>query len=1061
MKQFHKNWVCLFVTLIVIISYNASYGQTAIKIRGVVKDDTGETLPGVSVKLKGGDKSTMTDLNGKYSIDVPDQESVLIFTYIGYLKQERQVGKNTNLSVTLASESKSLNEVVVIGYGEVARRDLTGAVGSVKMNDLQKAPVRSFEEALAGRLAGVNVTSVDGQPGSDINITIRGNNSVTQDNSPLYVIDGFPIENPNSNNLDPNDIESIEVLKDASASAIYGARGANGVILITTKRGKKGATVVSYKGSYGMQEILNKIDVLGAYDFVKYQIDRYGSTAYTGVANATNGWGTDRTAEYYKGIQGIDWQELLFRQSPMANHSLSISGGNENTRFSISGSNLKQEGVILNSGYDRTQGKFTLDQNVNKNIKVGITTNYSSLNAFGTIPSELSGSTNTSGLLYSVWGYRPVNQGNIDDLLDDYDDGTGVNAANDSRFNPVSTVMNQLRNRKTSELTSNGFAEYRFWDSFKLKVTAGFAQQTNRRETFNNSNTRSGSPLTIAGQNGVNGEINTYSRNSYLNENTLTYSKKFKNKHKIDALGGFTLQGTQNIITGVGANKIPNESLGLNGLDEGTPFSVNSSNTENTLASFLGRVNYNINSKYLFSTSFRADGSSKFAPGNRWGYFPTGSFAWQLGNEKFIKNIKAISSAKLRTSFGIVGNNRVSDFAYLSKLSAQPITSNVTPYYPFNNTLVNGIWASELGNPNLKWETTSQSDIGLEIGLFNERVSIEADVYSKVTTDLLLDAKLPPSMGYESAFKNIGKVSNKGIEFTINTVNIDKKDFNWNTNFNISFNRNKVLGLAENQSDLLTVVAWDNQGTIKWRDIPLYIAQVGQPIAQFYGYNWLGNYQLSDFDEKIPGVYTIKSGVATYDSGVKPGNIKYEDLNKDGVIDNRDLTVIGDPNPDFIGGFSNNFRYKGFDLNVFLQFSYGNEVLNANRLQFEGGNGQANQNQYSTVKNAWTLTNQNNEMFRVDGGQGPRAYSTRVVEDGSFLRLKTVSFGYNLPGRFLEKMNLKSFRLYMAAQNLHTWTNYTGLDPEVSARNSALTPAFDYSVYPRARTISFGLNVGL
>lgn len=1058
MKQYYKNWFYLLIAIIASSSYNPSFAQTGIKISGIIKDINGETLPGVNIKVKNLNRATITDINGSYTLTVPNQESVLTFSCIGYLAQERVVGKNTTLSLLLTPESKSLNEVVVIGYGEVLRRDITGSVGSVKMSDLQQAPVRSFEEALAGRIAGVNVTSVDGQPGSAINISIRGNNSVTQNNSPLFVIDGFPIENPDNNSLDPNEIESIEVLKDASATAIYGARGANGVVLITSKRGKEGKTLIAYKGSYGTQEILKTMDVLGAYDFVKYQIDRYNSVAYTGVATPTNLWTSDRTLDFYKDVPAIDWQSLLFRKSPMASHSLSLSGGNANTKFSVSGSYLNQEGVILNSGYNRAQGKFTLDQKVNKDVNVGLTASYSVLKGFGTIPSEITGSNNSSSLLYSTWGYRPVTQGNYASLLDETDEFAAVN---DSRFNPVFTAINQLRNRKNDVLTVNGFSDYNLGKGFKLRITGGFTKQTNLNETFNNSSTRSGSPLTIAGQNGVNGEVSTVDRNSYVNENTLTYTKKINKNNKIDVLGGFTLQGTKNIGSTLGANKIPNEGLGLSGLGEGTPYLANHDESENTLESFLGRINYNLLSKYLFTGSFRADGSSKFSKDNRWGYFPSGSFAWQLGREDFLKDIKAISDAKLRMSYGVTGNNRVSDYAYQSKLSLQPISSNVTSYYPFNNILANGIWPSELGNNNLKWETTKQSDIGLEVGLFKQHVSLELDFYKKVTSDLLLNAKLPPSMGYDSGFKNIGKVQNQGVEFTVNTVNIDSKKFNWNTNFNISFNRNKLLALTENQESLLTFIGWDNQGTTKWRDIPAYIAKVGQPIAQFYGYLWKGNYQLTDFNEATPGVYTLKSNVATYDVNVKPGYIKYEDINGDGLIDNKDLTVIGNPNPDFVGGFSNNFRYSNFDLNVFFQFSYGNQALNANRLQFEGGNGQANQNQFATVKNAWTIDNQNNEMFSVAGGQGPRAYSSRVVEDASFMRLKTVALGYTLPNKYLTKLNMKTLRVYLSAQNLYTWTKYTGLDPEVSANNSALTPAFDYSVYPRSRTITFGLNISL
>jgi TonB-linked SusC/RagA family outer membrane protein len=1064
MKQIYKKWLLSLFVVLLIGVVNSLYAQTNSKISGIVKDQTGQVLPGVSIRLKDTKKVVVTDGNGKYQIEVPGEKSVLVFSYIGYLSQEVTVGKKTILSIVMADDSKNLNEVVIVGYGEVARKDLTGSVASVKMNDLQKAPVRSFEEALAGRVAGVNVTSSDGQPGSAINIVIRGNNSVTQDNSPLYVIDGFPIENPENNSLDPNDIESIEVLKDASATAIYGARGANGVILITTKRGKEGKTAITYKGSYGTQEILQRMEVLGAYDYINYQIARNGTAAsslYIGPATPQNGWASDRTLDFYKDVKGIDWQDKIFRISPMATHSLSISGGTADTKYSISGSTLSQDGVIINSGYDRKQGKLTLDQNVNQSLKVGITTNYSVLKGFGTIPSELNGSDNRTSLLNSAWGYRPITQGSLADLEEEDTDELFDPTAANGLFNPVTSALNQVRNRKSTVLTSNAYLEYKFLKNFKLRVTGGFTQQTNRNETFNNSKTRSASPNTVSGRiNGVNGAIDIIERNSFLNENTLNYSKRFNKDHKLDVVAGFTIQASKYNATGISATFIPNESLGLSGIDEGIPSFMTAALSENKLASFLGRINYNLKSKYLFTASIRSDGSSKFMPTNRWSYFPSGSFAWQIGNEKFMKNLKFISEAKLRTSFGVTGNNRVSDFASLPKLSLQAISANVTPYYPFNNSLSNGAWPSDLGNNLLKWETTEQSNIGLDLGLFANRISVEIDVYNKITRDLLLNASLPPSMGYNNAFKNIGKVRNQGLEVTLNTVNVNAKNFNWSSNFNISFNRNEILGLTENQSSLLTLVNWDNQSNPKWRDIPAYIAKVGQPISQFYGYIWNGNYQLSDFNETSPGVYALKSGVPTYDVSVKPGWIKYEDINGDGVVDSKDLTVIGNPNPDFIGGFSNNFRYKGFDLNVFFQFSYGGEVLNANRLQFEGGNGTATQNQFATVKNAWTLDNQNNTMFKV-GGQGPRAYSSRVIEDGSFLRLKTVSFGYNLPSKYLDKIKLKSLRIFASAQNLYTWTKYSGLDPEVSTFSSALTPNFDYSVYPRAKTITFGLNVSL
>jgi TonB-linked SusC/RagA family outer membrane protein len=579
---------------------------------------------------------------------------------------------------------------------------------------------------------------------------------------------------------------------------------------------------------------------------------------------------------------------------------------------------------------------------------------------------------------------------------------------------------------------------------------------SSRNDIFNNTKTRSGSPFTQSGKiNGVNGSILNTERNAYLNENILSYNRNFSKDHRVNAIVGATVQGSRIKTNGSSAQNLPNEALGLAGLDEGIPSLIRSTSSLFTLASFLGRVNYSYKSKYLLTASFRADGSSKFRSGNKWSYFPSAALAWTLGEEKWVKDLNVFSNAKLRLSHGITGNNRVSDFAYLSSII---MPAGVA--YSFNNQLVNAAIPSELGNPDLKWETTRQTDLGLDIGFFKQRLSLEIDAYRKTTFDLLLDAKLPTVMGYGSSLKNIGKVQNQGLEFTLNSVNVNNNNNNltWNTSFNISFNKNKVLELAENQEALGSFLNWDGN----YRNLPLYVARVGEPIAMFYGYIWEGNYQYTDFNGTPSGVYTLKNTVTDNGSGrdqVKPGDIKYRDINGDLTVNSQDQVVIGDPNPDFIGGITNNFGYKNFDLNVFFQFSAGADVYNANRLIFEGS-GRTQQNMFATYIERWTPENQNNTYYRTNG-YGPHSYSSRVVEDGSFIRLKTVQLGYNFPNELTRKIRFKSLRAYLSAQNLYTWTKYQGFDPEVSSRNSALTPAFDYSVYPRARTITFGINVTL
>ncbi|MGN6418273.1 MAG: SusC/RagA family TonB-linked outer membrane protein [Pseudobacter sp.] len=1013
-------------------------------IEGVVTDDKGMPLTGVSVQVKGTKRGVTTDAKGLFSIKAEPGE-ILLVSFVGYEAQEITVSKQSSIQVKLKSSSSELEQLVVIGYGAVRKRDVTGSVGQVKVQELQKAPVISFEEALAGRMAGVKVTSADGQPGAAINVVIRGTNSVTQDNSPLYVIDGFPMENPDNYTLNPAEIESIEVLKDASSTAIYGARGANGVVIITTKKGKIGEPVVNYNPYFGFMQNKRKMKLMNAYEFVQYQMERDSTNA----ANIylING----KTLEDFRNEPSIDLQDDIFRTSPFQNHFLSVSGGKGGTRYAVSGSILNQDGVIKNSGYDRYQGRVNLDQTVSNKLKIGINSNYSVTNRFGTVPSEQTTGFFYGNLLYSVWGYRPATGRSINEPVDNQDD----DFLSLQGFNPVQTVENELRVNRTDLLTVNAYGEYTLTKNLKLRVSGGLTRSKIKRESFNNSKTRLGSPLTTSGQNnGINGSVIYNELNSLLNENTLSYNKTFNRTHTLDVVGGFTAQKTTTSSYGAAANHIPNESLGIGGIDEGQPVDVNSSASVYTLASFLGRVNYSYRSKYLLTASIRADGSSKFSEENKWGYFPSAALAWRIDREAFMQPLDFVSDAKVRVSYGVTGNNRVPDFAYLSRID---LPSNIG--YSYNNLPVNAAILSELGNVNLKWESTRQVNLGLDLGLFNDRISFVADVYRKVTSDLLLNAKTPNSIGFTDAVKNIGKVENKGLELTLNTINIKKQDFTWNSNFNISFNRNKVLALAENQSTLYTLANWN----IDLRTVPLYIAEVGQPVARFYGYEWEGNYQLSDFDETAPGVYTLKSKVASYNkdrSLTKPGDIKYKDRTGDGIVNAEDRTIIGNPNPKFTGGFSNDLTWKNFDLNVFVEFSYGNDVMNANRIIFEGG-GRVNQNMYASYLERWTPENQSNKYYRTNG-RGPVdfQYSTRVVEDASYARIKTVALGYTIPARVTSRAKIRSVRVYVSGQNLYTFTNYSGFDPEVSAYgNSALMPGFDYSVYPRSRTVIIGANI--
>jgi TonB-linked SusC/RagA family outer membrane protein len=1016
------------------------------KISGKVTSDDNEPLFGVTVFEKGTKTGATTDADGKFVLTVSNANATLSFRYVGYQSRDIPLNNRNTINLALKGLDNALNEIVVIGYGTSTRKDLTGSVGQVKMSEFEKAPVKSFDEALAGRVAGVQVSGADGQPGEVNNIVIRGAGSITQDNSPLYVVDGFPLEDANNNSINPSDIESIDILKDASATAIYGARGANGVIIITTKRGKIGEPVIAYNGYYGFQKNTKTLDLMSPYEFVRYQLELDPANSTT--TYLSNG----KTLEDYRNVKGLNFQDQIYRTAPMQSHDISIRGGSDKTRYSISGNIIDQDGVIINSGFTRYQGRVTLDQSVNKKLKVGINLNYSYSLSNGTIVKDASSIQSAStNLLYAVWGYRPVT-GN-DNILDDelFDPGFDYNVIADYRVNPVLSAKNEIRRNITTGLIANAYAEYKIIPSLTLRITGGITNNMLRNEAFYNSLTQAGNPRNSSG---ANGSIYYNPTTSWLNENTLTYRKTFNKVHNLTILGGYTGQATKTARTGFNGLNVPNESLGLDGLDESPSQIGTSLSSRWGLLSYLGRINYNYNSKYYLTASFRSDGSSKFAPGNRWGYFPSGAFSWRMSGEEFMKKLKFVSDAKLRLSYGETGNNRVSDFPYLDQIT-QP---NSAGYSYGNGSPSKGAILTAFGNKNLRWETTKQVNIGYDLSLFKQRINLTVDLYRKTTHDLLLEALLPYTAGLSTAFKNVGKMQNEGLEFTLNTTNISNKTFSWNTNFNISFNNNKVLALAENQTALTRPVNFDQ----KWNALSPYVAVVGQPVGQLYGVIWDGVYQYEDFDKSPQGVYTLKGNIPRNGNpSVQPGDIKYKDINGDGNVNAADFTVIGRGLPVHTGGMSNNFTYKGFDLNVFLQWSYGNDIINANRLLFEGNGKQSRFfNQYASYADRWQPDNPSNTLFRT-GGQGPFYYSSRVVEDGSYLRLKTISLGYNVPAKIYKKANLKSLRVYASAQNIATWTNYSGPDPEVSVRNSTLTPGFDFSAYPRASTLIFGLNISL
>ena len=1020
------------------------------EISGTVRDSKGLSLPGATVLVKGTTLGAITDVDGQFRLTVPSNTSILVFSFIGMTTQEITLKDQTRVDVVMKEVIADLGEVVVIGYGAIRKPDLTGSVGVVSVKDMAKAPVSSFAEALAGRVAGVQVNSSDGQPGGPVNIIIRGVGSLTQSTSPLYVIDGFPVENPDPAVLNPEEIESMTILKDASSTAIYGSRGANGVIIIQTKRGKSGQQVVSFSSSIGYQMTPKSMELMSPYEFLKYQVEL--NPGYVDARRNTplyfvNG----KTLEDYRNVEGVNFQEHVLRIGAVQIHDLAIRGGNDQTRYSISGSVYDQKGSIINTGLNRYSGRVTVDQTISAKITTGITVNYSSITQFGQVVNQgtVSNDNPTSFVLSRAWMYRPITPDSDYDLLNEAIDDDVISSS-DIRVNPFIDQENQHQYNFTKVLETNGYLTYDIIKDLTFKTTMGYRDNRLTQERFYNSKTSQGGP-SPSNVNGVNGSVTNILSSSFSNENTLQFKKNFNNDHSLTGLGLFSINGINSSINGFGGRLLPNENLGMDGLDEGISYNPESSSSRNTMVSYATRWDYNYKSKYILTATFRADGSSKFA--NHWGYFPGVAIAWNMQKEGFFtKALPVISTSKLRMSYGSNGNNRVGDFDNYERLL------HTLNGYSLNNEAPHGaIYVAAVGNSGLQWEKVNTIDLGYEIGIFNERVSLEVDFYRKSTENLLLNSLLPPTSGFASAVKNIGKLRNEGMEFTLNTTIVSTKAFNWVSNFNISFNKNMVMELTRGQQSLPSTVSYVSQF-----GKPLYLAEIGKPAGMMIGYIWDGNYQYADFDTPASGVYVLKPSVPTNGAvrgTIQPGDIKYRDLNGDGIVNDLDITFIGRGQPIHTGGFSNNFSYKGFSLNVFFQWSYGNDIFNANRLLLEGNsNAYANINQFASYVDRWSPENQTNANYRTRG-QGPiGVFSSRTVEDGSYLRLKTLALSYAIPKRFIKKAFLSNLNLNISAQNIATWTKYTGMDPEVSTRNNVLTPGYDYSSYPVSPTIVLGLK---
>lgn len=1005
----YRRVLSLLIALI-LLPCSLVWGQQTGAIEGRVTDaETGDPLPGVNVAIEGTQRGAATGVDGTYEITgVEAGTYTLLASFVGYAQATRrgvevQAGETTTVNFDLRWQAALLDEVVAVGYGERERQDVTGAVTSIKTEDFDDIPEPNVEQLLRGKAAGVFVTSNSGRPGASATIRIRGGNSISASNEPLYVIDGFVGANPRT--LNPSDVESIEVLKDASAKAIYGARGSNGVILISTKRGREGESRLNVNVSQGWQRVANTYELLSGPELARW-------------ANAYNeDQGQPILFENPDAVPNTNWQDAALQTAPTTDANLSIRGGSGGTRYFFSSSLFDQKGIVRGSGLQRLQARLNLDMDVNSRLNVGVNSNFSR--------SRRDRASSSFYDAVTAFPFLPVFE----------EDGrfTGINPFTGRVENNPEALRQITSQLQHTNLRANLFGEYRLLEGLNLKTTVGgdFA--------FGKDNRYFPSTLPTLERNrrGGNAEVSNNSALTLLNENTLTYDRVF-GRHSVNTVLGATYQHFANESSYSAAEGFASDIYSFNNLGAGDPtrFTVNSSYTDWAVLSFLGRVNYKYADKYLFTATTRRDGSSRLGANNKWAFFPSAAVAWRLSQEPFIRDLGLFSSLKLRASLGVTGNEALGPYETLSSLSV------VTPIIGGQETT--GLTMGSLANPDLRWETTRELDVGLEAGFFDGRLETSVDYYYKRTNDLLLEVEVPQQTGYDRFLTNIGETENQGVELQINSTNVVTSDFFWSTGLNISHNRNKVLDLGGPDSRV-TYRYNRHGGNSKVSEL-----FVGEPIGTFVGAVYMGVWQSQ---EEIEQVGTMP--------GAKPGYARYADINEDGEFTrDDDFTIIGDPNPDFHGGFTNTFQYKGFSLSTFFQFSYGNDVMNLATADLLLGSFSTNHLRRMTEEQ-WTEENPQGTLPKPGAYEQFRnVTSTLYVEDGSFLRLESLTLSYSAPGSALGLSSWQGARVYVNGRNLWLLTGYSGLDPEGSLEGAhPVVQGIDRGLYPRARTISLGVEL--
>ena len=975
--------------------------QQTISVKGNVRDQSGEPMAGVNVIVEGTTIGTMTDSNGNFTLNVPSTSIKIKFSYIGYEDQIVLIKNNRNLNITLNENSEMLDEVQIIGYGTQKKITVTGAVSSVGTKDILKSPVPNVAQALTGKVPGLSTIQYSGQPGADDPaIFVRGIGSLDAKRAaPLVMVDGVE---RSFFRLDPNEIENITVLKDASATAVFGVRGANGVIIVTTKKGKSGKTSVAFDAYWGIQNIYKKYDLLDSRSFEKLANEALVNSGGAAIYDESL---TPATT---------DWQDLTSNKNALTqNYQLTVSGGNDKTTFLTSFNYFNQEGVIKASEMKKYAFRANIDHKISSTINLGLSLTMTKVDNNRVGNSVLQSRLTTPSNL-------PVMQ---DDGSYTFSDNNGVITFD----NPVGVINEKVDWHTNFRSLNNAFVEWNIIKGLKFKSSFGIDIDYATNKSYNPRSVYSGSQK--------NGEAKKIS----INENILTYTNTW-GVHSFTGMVGYTQQQSAYDGFNAGSYGFLNDNLQMNNLGSGTTYTAPGSEVKKwALNSYLARVNYTVNNKYLLTASIRADGSSRFGSDNRWGYFPSAALAWRASEESFIKDLNIFSNLKPRVSFGITGNqDGIGTYPAYALLGSNGYVAGgdkVTGYYP-----------SQVANTNLKWETTAQFDAGIDFGFFNNRLTVVIDGYYKKTRDLLLKVKVPGSSGFSSGLKNIGEVENKGFELAINATPIEG-DFTWNTSLNLTYNKNKVLDLGDVSFIYPSQPGQDETGIHLGR-----IIQVGQPLGTFYGYVYDGLFSTTD---------DIASSAQPT---AKPGDIRYKDISgpdgvPDGVINDLDRTIIGCAQPKLFGGFNNTFSYKNFDLNVNTIFTIGNDVYNGTRVTME--NMQGSTNMFASTMNYWTPDNQNAPLPRPLRSKAVMRVSNQYVENGSYLRFQNITLGYNVPTEFLSFTKYVSgLRVYASLQNFITITSYSGDNPEVSKYGQDnLGAGYDAFSYPFAKSVLFGLNV--